>query len=179
MYDVLKDFAGPVATIIAAVVAVFVTARLGNGQQRIAQQQAETAKRQAETAHARLKLDLYDKRFNIYATTLDLYEADMKKELADIEAAEFPFVQAFRESLFLFDGKDGIYDTLNAIKDAHSAISAHERGNLKVKNEYDESARVLSNMLAERGAQGRKDFETLLMTLEGQLAKYLDFRKIT
>ena len=172
MYDVFKDFAGPVATIIAAGVAVFVTDRLGNDQQRIAQQQAETAKR-------RLNLDLYDKRFNIYATILDLYEADMKKGLADIEAAELPFVQAFRESLFLFEGKDGIYDTLNAIKNAHNEILAHERDKLKVKNEYDESARVLSDLLAKKGAQGRKDFETLLMTLEGQLAKYLDFGKIT
>jgi type II secretory pathway pseudopilin PulG len=134
MYHVLKDFAGPVATIIASVTAALITLYFASRQTRIAQQQADTAKqqadtakRQAETAHARLNLDLYDKRFNIYTTALDLYEADMKKELHDIEAAEFPFVRSFRESSFLFESEDGIYDTLNSIKDAQSKISAHER----------------------------------------------------
>jgi type II secretory pathway pseudopilin PulG len=88
MYHVLKDFAGPVATIIASVTAALITLYFASRQTRIAQQQADTAKqqadtakRQAETAHARLNLDLYDKRFNIYTTALDLYEADMKKRI--------------------------------------------------------------------------------------------------
>src|SRR5271166_6137601 len=125
----LVTLAGPAATIIASIVAVVVTYRLGKGQQGIAQQQADTAKQQAETAHARLKLDLYDKRFNIYTTTLDLYQADMrpevdigseeeeKKGLADIINAERIFVHSFREAQFLFEGADGIYNTLNDIKD--------------------------------------------------------------
>lgn len=174
----LVTLAGPAATIIAAAAAVFVTYCLGKGQQRIAQQQADTAKRQAETAHARLKLDLYDKRLNVYTTTLDLYEADMKKELHDIEAAEFLFVRSFRESLFLFEIDDGIYDTLKAIMDAQSKISAHERDKIKDKINTDESARVTSNIAAEREVQGRKDFETLLLNLEKKLAKYLDFRRV-
>jgi hypothetical protein len=56
MYHVLKDFAGPVATIIAATVAVFFTWRLGRGQLQI-------ARRQADTALDQLRYNLFEKRY--------------------------------------------------------------------------------------------------------------------
>lgn len=169
MYHALRDFAGPIATIIAAVVAAGVAWQFGRGQRQIAQQQAVTAQGQENTARQRLKLDLYEKRFNIYITVLDLYLADMKKELSDIKEAEFPFVKAFRESQFLFLGQDGVYDTLNKIKDAHGAISVHEEQKEKDKK---------NSFIADRASVARNELEKLLLTLEAQLDKYLDFRKI-
>jgi hypothetical protein len=72
-YDVLHDFAGPVATVIAAGAAVFVTWRLGRRQVAIAAQQATTAelqaataRQQADTALDRLRYDLFEKRYKIY-----------------------------------------------------------------------------------------------------------------
>jgi hypothetical protein len=59
MYHVLKDFAGPVATIIAATVAVFFTWRIGRGQLQI-------ARRQADTALDQLRYNLFEKRYAIY-----------------------------------------------------------------------------------------------------------------
>jgi hypothetical protein len=161
-YNLLKDFAGPVATIIAAAVAVFVTWRLGS-------RQAATAQQQANTALKRLNLDLYEKRFNIYTAALDLYQADMKKELLDIKEAEFRFVQGFRESLFLFQEQDGIYKTLEKIKDGQAMISAHEEA--KAKNEHNSD-------IETNAANARIEFEKLLLTLERKLTKYLDFRII-
>jgi hypothetical protein len=61
-----KDFAGPVATVVAAATAVFVTWRLGSGQTKIAQQQAETARQQAKTAKNQLRLNLFEKRYAVY-----------------------------------------------------------------------------------------------------------------
>lgn len=183
MYHVLKDFAGPVATIIAATVAVVVTWCLGRGQLRIAGQQAKTALE-------RLQLDLYEKRFNIYVAVLDLYQVDMhteldeKKEIAEplqaakrtfanIKEAERIFVKAFRESQFLFEIQDGIYDTLNKIKDAQNAISADHENRTKQTRD-----REYTNLILESAGKARLLFPTLLIELETQLAKYLNFGKI-
>lgn len=62
----LLPLAGPIATIIAAAAAVFVTWRLGSGQLRIAKQQAAIARQQAELATVRLQHDLFDRRFAVY-----------------------------------------------------------------------------------------------------------------
>jgi len=42
MYEIVKEFAGPVATIIASITAAFLTWRFAPWQARIAQQQADT-----------------------------------------------------------------------------------------------------------------------------------------
>ena len=68
----LLPLAGPVATIIAAAVAVFVTWRLGRGQLRIAKQQATTARQQAETALDQLRYNLFEKRYAIYNTAKEM-----------------------------------------------------------------------------------------------------------
>jgi len=47
MYDLLKDFAGPVVTIIASFTAAGITFYFASRQAQIAQQQAVTAKQQA------------------------------------------------------------------------------------------------------------------------------------
>jgi hypothetical protein len=54
-----KDFAGPLATVVAAGAAVWVTAHFSS-------QQAETARRQAATARSQLRLNLFDKRYAVY-----------------------------------------------------------------------------------------------------------------
>lgn len=79
-YDVLRDFAGPIATVFAAAgVAGFVTWKLGKRQVEIATQQAETAKLQATTAKQqpdtaldRLRYHLFEKRYAIYASAKEL-----------------------------------------------------------------------------------------------------------
>jgi type II secretory pathway pseudopilin PulG len=72
MYEILKDFAGPVATIIASITAAFLTWRFASWQARIAQQQADTAKQQANTAFDQLRYNLFEKRFAIYNTAREL-----------------------------------------------------------------------------------------------------------
>ena len=92
-YDALHDLAGPVATVIAAGVAVFVTWRLGRRQVTIAGQrvqiaaqqartaelQAEAARQQADTALDRLRYDLFEKRYAIYDAAKRLIVTLMNK----------------------------------------------------------------------------------------------------
>ncbi len=137
------------------------------------------AYRQSTTARARLKLDLYDKRFNIYIAVLDLHQAIMRKELRDIEEAGFIFLRAFRESLFLFKIRDGIYTTLSSINDIAVDVIAHEKHIRDVGvNGEDEREREYSNRLRKRASEGRNELESFIRRLEAQLRKYLDFRKL-
>jgi hypothetical protein len=95
-YTVLKDFAGPVATIIAAGAATFITWRLGSRQVAIAASQANTAAAQREIAQSqrdiaydRLKYDLFQMRYAIYQAAKDAIErvisTSTQRELIDQE----------------------------------------------------------------------------------------------
>jgi hypothetical protein len=98
----VASLAQPAATVIAAVAAVFVTWWLGNGQLRIAKQQAATARQQAELAAVRLQHDLFDRRFAIY-------EAAQKLALEVFETASVSreglsaFIRSTEKSVFLLD----------------------------------------------------------------------------
>lgn len=95
--------------------------------------------------------------------------------MEDILAAEFIFVRAFRELLFLFEGQDGIYDTLDKIREGQSSITANE----KERAEKEKNPKIQINQIVEgNAAKARVEFEKLLLTLENQLHKYLDFSKI-
>jgi hypothetical protein len=61
----LKDFAGPVATIFAASVAAYIALRLSKGQLAIAQSQTAIAR-------DKLKFDLFELRYDIYAKLKEL-----------------------------------------------------------------------------------------------------------
>ena len=65
MYEILKDFAGPGATVAAAVTAAIITWLFGLRQSKIAQQQADTALDQ-------LRYNLFEKRYAIYDSAKEL-----------------------------------------------------------------------------------------------------------
>jgi hypothetical protein len=91
-YSVAKDFAGPGATVVAALSAVAVTAYFS-------WQQAKTARRQATTAKDQLRLNLFDKRYAVYK--------DIERHLGSLVDTPTPplvselFV-AFDEAAFFF-----------------------------------------------------------------------------
>jgi hypothetical protein len=68
----MSSILGPIATLAAALAAVFVTWRLGKGQLRIAEQQAATARQQANTALDQLRYNLFEKRYAIYKDIQEL-----------------------------------------------------------------------------------------------------------
>jgi hypothetical protein len=73
VWNFFATFAGPIATIIASVAALFVTWRFGTMQADVARAQAKTAEEQvriAETqkniAAARLNFDLHEKPYAVF-----------------------------------------------------------------------------------------------------------------
>jgi hypothetical protein len=110
-YDALHDFAGPVATIIAAGAAVFVTWRLGRGQLRVAKQQAAIARQQADTAtlqadlaNVRLQHDLYDRRYRLYEAARALLIKISRDATVDTEAI-FEFAGGTGDAVFLLNAE--------------------------------------------------------------------------
>jgi hypothetical protein len=65
-YELVKDFAAPVATMFAAAAAAFVAYRLGSSQAESARLQVDVAKRNWQTANERVVLELFERRIAIY-----------------------------------------------------------------------------------------------------------------
>ena len=66
LYELLKDFAGPTATVVASGTAAFITWRFANRQVSISQRMAEIAAQQAATARDKFGHDVFDRRYKIY-----------------------------------------------------------------------------------------------------------------
>jgi hypothetical protein len=104
-YVALKDFAGPIATVFAAIVVVGVTWRFSS--------------QQAETARGQLRLDLFDKRYQGYKI--------IEQRLADVLNAPVrgnavaQLISVFDEAAFLFS--PATCEWLRTIKDDCQAFA--------------------------------------------------------
>jgi type II secretory pathway pseudopilin PulG len=101
MYEIFKDFAGPVATIIASIAAAGITFYFASRQARMAQQQADTAKQQANTSFDQLRLNLFEKRYAIYSTARELIALVVNK--STVQGSEVvPLHATLNEAEFFF-----------------------------------------------------------------------------
>ncbi|MBC8784422.1 hypothetical protein [Pseudomonas fluorescens] len=130
---------------------------------------------QMKIASAKVKLDLYNKRFNVYVATLEYYQSAYGKIEGSMRVKSGEFVKCYRESQFLFDKNDKIFDTLNRIMTHGNQILVYEEtqsGATKVSQET-------AYLLHEKSVDARLAFEKDLILLEEQLAKYINFKTIS
>jgi hypothetical protein len=112
--ELAKAFAGPLATIVAAITAVSVTYHFGKQQVRIAEAQAATADGQKRIAAARLNFDLYEKRYAVFdAARRLLLEAVQHDHVDPKKVIEFNIETA--DAVFLFN--QDIVDYLARLRD--------------------------------------------------------------
>ncbi|MGD9617052.1 MAG: hypothetical protein AB7H90_04870 [Alphaproteobacteria bacterium] len=121
----LISLASPIATIIAAGVAVYVTWKLGQGQLTIARRQARIANQQAQLADIRLRHDLFDRRFEVCeaARTL-LLEVFKYGNVSNEDLGNF--VRNTEKAAFFFD--QGVADYLATLR--RQAILLQEAASL-------------------------------------------------
>jgi hypothetical protein len=130
MYEILKDFAGPVATIIASFTAAIITWRFASWQARIAQQQADTARQQANTAFDQLRYNLFEKRFAIYNTARELIALVVNE--SNVQGSDVVPLQAKLNEAEFFFSQD-ICDWLRKLRVVKSSSrSDGRRGQLSV-----------------------------------------------
>jgi hypothetical protein len=88
-YQFFKDFAGPMATVLGAIAAVFVTTYFAWHQKKLAQE--------------KLRLDLFDRRMLVFISIFDYYAALIAWDGSDEQvAARARFFRASHEAKFLF-----------------------------------------------------------------------------
>jgi hypothetical protein len=104
IYSLLKDFAGPLATVLAAGAAVFVTFKLGKAQQAVAQQQAKIAQTQATLATVRLQHDLYDRRYKLFEVARSFLAQIARDATIDTESI-FKFARETSNAVFLLNNE--------------------------------------------------------------------------
>ena len=99
IYSILKDFAGPIATVIAAIAATYFVRR-----------QWQTAQQQADTAKDQLRNSLFEKRYAIYvaarkAVAISFERRDEDQMPAELNALFLHFEEArffFSDQIYLF-----------------------------------------------------------------------------
>jgi hypothetical protein len=155
--QIFKDFAGPIATIVAALVALSVTAYFAWHQKKIAKEQADIAKE-------KLRLDLYDRRFEIFSSIFDFHTAVILWEGSpEQQKARQRFFRAYQASGFLFKKESGIEDLLKKVQENGVEIIGSKNN--------DPDGFLLT-------PQHRSIFEESLRELKAAMHQYLDFSKL-
>jgi len=78
---------------------------------------AQISRRQWLTNKEKLRLDLYNRRFEIYMRILDLYQALMSWDATpEQKQLQYPFIKAHREARFLFPNDSGVFEYINEFR---------------------------------------------------------------
>ncbi len=168
MYQLLKDFAGPVATFIAAVSAVGVTTYFARHQRRIAE-------KQATIAGEKLRLDLFDRRFAIFNSIFGYYDAMISwTGTPEQVAARTRFFHAYHESKFLFSSASGIEPLLKSLNEkGGKVIFFKEHPEL-----FQSNPKFYHKKFEEVQDIQIRDFENGLLQLKDAIAPYLSFHDV-
>jgi hypothetical protein len=162
LYEFLKDFAGPVATVVAAATAAWITFRFNSKQTSIAQSQAEIAL-------DKLKVDVHKERYEIYSAAKSLIETMSK--LYDLETTINPeIIRAFYvkidEARFFFDSDirellDRLHQQCETIFEARAKMKAGKMDDVQWGKWGDALAKEEAT-LREMYAQMPSRFESAL-----------------
>jgi hypothetical protein len=168
MYQLIKDFAGPVATIIAAFAAVSVTGYFAWQQRKIAVEQARVAKE-------KLRYDLFDRRLEIFSSIFAFYDAmiSWQGSLEQI-AARNRFFRAYQESGFLFNKESGIEDLLKSLNDSGmKAIGFKEN-----KEHFKDDKELMLRLFNETQDIQLRVFPDGLARLKNAMAQSMSFHNL-
>lgn len=128
---------------------------------------------QMKIASAKIKLELYNKRFAVYESILELYQYVLDWDEEKIKPRMNKFIKAYRESKFLFDEKDGIYDLISEIHAANGKMQGFH--NYLKEERIDSEVRM---MLHKGSIEGFDIYSKKLIIFEDKLKKYLEFKSV-
>ncbi|MEE1868212.1 hypothetical protein [Pseudomonas auratipiscis] len=127
---------------------------------------------QMKIASAKVKLDLYNKRFNVYLSALEYYQSVWGKNDGELKIKAAEFIKCYRESQFLFSEKDGLYKTLTSIKDAGGVIALYQE--MIAEGKQGDAM----HSLHEKSVDAREKMGKAIQILEQQMAKYINFKVV-
>lgn len=149
IYSFLKDFAGPIATIIASITAAYFVRR-----------QWQTAQNQAATALDQLRYNLFAKRYAIYDDVKQLLRLLLNEShKPDFRAFDvIPHYVVMDEAIFFFSPDTCAW--LDSVqRDCQKFLDAHASRNTPEYNstEYNAAQRKLLDDFKEMPARFRKE----------------------
>ncbi len=128
----------------------------------------------------KLRLDLYNRRFDVFTKTIRVYHAllDLERSYRDGSFTELQntFIISWRESQFLFDGKSGIFELLSQLNDAIFVITGFKEHGESVFKSGDAEAFMRASNAATRSMN---KWNNSTERLEKAMAPYLNFRYIS
>lgn len=130
---------------------------------------------QMKIASAKAKLDLYNKRFGVYLAALEYYQCAISEARKELREKANKLTHAFRESKFLFDAKDGIYETLARIQKNGGVVRVYDDFQ-KDGNAYKHNNATAT--LQDKYATALQNMEKDILALEEQLKDYLSFYNV-
>ncbi len=133
---------------------------------------------QMKIASAKTKLDLYNKRFSIYISAMEYYHAASNEPYEKIKERGNQFTKFYRESFFLFEPSDGVYETLGEILQNGAHIYAYKKYKYEIENNLTHHRLDLKTM-RQSSLDAGIEFEKNLHKLEKQIEKYIQFKTIT
>jgi hypothetical protein len=161
MYQVLKDFAAPVATMIAALAVVYVTAHFNKEQTRLARE--------------KLRHDLFERRWKIFSSIFDFYYAiiSWKGTTEQLEVRD-RFFRAYQESRFLFSRESGIEDVLKELNDKGAKVIGFKEHSEDFKSDLEMYLKYFNEVQTIQ----THDFDVALTKVKNAMAEYLNFHDL-
>ena len=129
---------------------------------------------QMKRASAKVKLDLYNRRFNIYQITLDYYFSLWNDPYPTVTEKSFLFTKAFRESKFLFKDNDNVYKTLEKIHKKGAKIRFYKEYKYEMEHNLTKDKLDLDTLHKE-SSEALLELENDLIALENYIQKYIQF----
>jgi hypothetical protein len=127
---------------------------------------------QWRNAVRKLKLDLYERRLNVYFVAISYYQAAMEDNIEEIDRNMPLFIKATRESRFLFKDEDGILKLMRDMSRQFAQMTAYAyekaRGGEADAQELVSLRKVKQDRLFS--------LENALQEFETKLEPYLDFK---
>ena len=163
VYQALKDFAGPVATVIAAIAAVSVTGYF--------------AWRQKNLAREKLRLDLLDRRLEIFSSVSDFYEVLLSwqgtPEPEQI-LARTRFFGAIQRGKFLFKRASGIDVILDDLYNQGVKVMLFKQNTEDLKVDHESFMKLFNKT---QDIYLRK-FPSTLVQLKSVISEYVSFHDL-
>jgi hypothetical protein len=128
----------------------------------------------------KLRLDLYNRRFDVYSKALEFFIFLLSYNPSNISTEvcknlHKDFIKALRESKFLFDDKSNVHNILKQMNDkAFLIIGLKEQGGALAKADPLEF-----NKMNEQSLEAMHWFNEAIPKLEKAMARYLNFHKLT
>lgn len=161
--DFLKDFAGPIATIVASGAALLVTWRFSSTQ-------AMTAEAQKDIALDKLNFDVFEKRYEIYSAARSLIDRVRKRDQASLHPEEVRGLYLkMEEACFFFDKSMRAY--LNEVRTVSDQILLTRDQREDINVESDEAKWLtLGEKLSADEAKLSEMYSRLLPAFERAMA---------